>query len=311
VSPLYVPPVGSGAPTVVHGGSLGATETVAMAGESYVHYHGTLDANCAVTITGLTDGDRIDFFFTQDATGSRTVTLDDGGGAVVCSVGSTALSTTKVECTYDGTDLLFEAPGSASIAATLVDAKGDLIAATAADTVARVAVGQNNQYLVADSTQSAGVKWADGAIVLRKTADQTLTQSNTTPQNITGLVIPVLANEVWQFEVILYLIAAGVGVPDWKFAFTVPASTTMVWGSAGFTWADVAVGGTPSAPANESGTKSLGSSGVTHCILLRGLITVSSTAGNVQFQASQNTGDASDSKVLANSHIVARRIVAP
>lgn len=49
---------------------------------------------------------------------------------------------------------------SAAIQPTIVDAKGDIIAATAADTVARVAVGSNGQVLTADSTASAGVKWA-------------------------------------------------------------------------------------------------------------------------------------------------------
>ena len=43
---------------------------------------------------------------------------------------------------------------------TIVDAKGDLIAATAADTPARLAVGTNGQYLSADSTASTGLAWA-------------------------------------------------------------------------------------------------------------------------------------------------------
>jgi hypothetical protein len=42
---------------------------------------------------------------------------------------------------------------------TIVDAKGDLIAATAADTVNRLAVGSNDQVLVADSSTSTGLAW--------------------------------------------------------------------------------------------------------------------------------------------------------
>lgn len=49
---------------------------------------------------------------------------------------------------------------SAAIAKTIVDAKGDLIAATAADTVSRLAVGTNGQVLTADSTAATGLKWA-------------------------------------------------------------------------------------------------------------------------------------------------------
>lgn len=50
-----------------------------------------------------------------------------------------------------------------AIPPTIVDAKGDLIAATAADTVARLAVGTNGQVLTADSTASTGMKWAAAA----------------------------------------------------------------------------------------------------------------------------------------------------
>ena len=42
----------------------------------------------------------------------------------------------------------------------VVDAKGDIIAATAADTVARLAVGANDTVLTADSSEATGLKWA-------------------------------------------------------------------------------------------------------------------------------------------------------
>ena len=67
------------------------------------------------------------------------------------------------------------------IPATIVDAKGDLIAATAADTVSRLAVGTNNQVLTADSTASTGIKWADpvsGGMTLLSTTS--LSGSSTT-----------------------------------------------------------------------------------------------------------------------------------
>lgn len=92
-------------------------------------------------------------------------------GDLVVSNGTTVV---RLPVGADGTQLVADAaqaagvkwqsPGAATDANAvhiqLVDAKGDLIAATAADTVARVAVGSNGQVLTADSTQAAGVKWA-------------------------------------------------------------------------------------------------------------------------------------------------------
>jgi hypothetical protein len=47
---------------------------------------------------------------------------------------------------------------------TIIDAKGDLIVGTAADTPARKAVGTNGMALVADSSQSDGLLWAALAV---------------------------------------------------------------------------------------------------------------------------------------------------
>ena len=58
-----------------------------------------------------------------------------------------------------------------AVPASLVDAKGDLIAATAADTVARVAVGTNGYVLVAQSGATPGVAWqAQSGLVVNTVA---------------------------------------------------------------------------------------------------------------------------------------------
>jgi hypothetical protein len=44
--------------------------------------------------------------------------------------------------------------------ATEIDAKGDLVVGTGADTFARLAVGTNGHTLVADSAETTGLKWA-------------------------------------------------------------------------------------------------------------------------------------------------------
>jgi hypothetical protein len=47
--------------------------------------------------------------------------------------------------------------------ATIIDAKGDLVGGTGADTFARLAVGANGETLVADSSTSTGLAWKTAA----------------------------------------------------------------------------------------------------------------------------------------------------
>ena len=63
-------------------------------------------------------------------------------------------SNTNMDFTWVTTD------DANAIQNSIVDAKGDLIAATANDTPARLAVGSNNLVLMADSAEATGLKWA-------------------------------------------------------------------------------------------------------------------------------------------------------
>jgi hypothetical protein len=77
----------------------------------------------------------------------------------------TALTTVSAtELGYlDGVTSAVQTQINAQIAKSIVDAKGDIVAATTADTVARLAVGTNGQVLTADSAESTGLKWATPA----------------------------------------------------------------------------------------------------------------------------------------------------
>ena len=87
-------------------------------------------------------------------------TLDNDGNALLTGAlyFNSATGAMKV---YTGSAWILVAPDtSAFVSKTIADAKGDLIVATANDTVARLAVGTNTHVLTADSAEASGVKWA-------------------------------------------------------------------------------------------------------------------------------------------------------
>jgi hypothetical protein len=103
------------------------------------------------------------------AAASGSITTSGLTQATARILGRTSASTGAVEEITVGSGLSLSAGElsstvSAGIPATLLDAKGDLIVASAADTVARLPVGGTNGHvLTVDSAETLGVKWAAAA----------------------------------------------------------------------------------------------------------------------------------------------------
>jgi hypothetical protein len=93
------------------------------------------------------------------------VAIETLGDAIDASLVDLKGGTTgQVLAKASGTDMDFSwVTDATGIPATIFDAKGDIIAATAADTASRLAVGTNGQVLTADSTAATGLKWAAAA----------------------------------------------------------------------------------------------------------------------------------------------------
>ena len=79
--------------------------------------------------------------------------------------------------------------GKNIITAGTVDAKGDLIAGSAPDTVARLGVGANGTLLTADSSEATGLKWAAPSNAFTSLASGSLSGAAVTISSISSAYI--------------------------------------------------------------------------------------------------------------------------
>ena len=159
-------------------------------------------------------------FATAVTSDTFTISRGEAGSSAIIH---TAGATVRHVLTSD--DLTFFTTGVATannaIPDTIVNAKGDLIAASAADTVGRLAVGSNGQVLVADSTQTLGLKWAADPV-----ADVVTTAGDliygTAADTVTRLGIGTAGQAL--------LVNSGATAPEWgnpqKITFNAQTGTT-------------------------------------------------------------------------------------
>ena len=142
---------------------------------------------------------------------------------------------------------------------------------------------------------------------VRATANQGV--SNTTLTNSTYLKEALLANEVVRFQASLI---TGASAGDIKFAFTVPAGATIIWGFAGGgrwdsggTWVSSPVVATSSGAALDWVGQNAGVQ--EFMILIIGSVVNGANAGDLQLQFAElvNTATAT---VYANSTLTTERI---
>jgi hypothetical protein len=144
---------------------------------------------------------------------------------------------------------------------------------------------------------------------VRKTSDE-IVNNSATLQNDDQLVIAVSANSRYRLE--LMLICSSSTTADIKGGWTGPSGATLTWGtfaphraqttitSASTSVNLLAIGGVADMAGFGTSSNAL--------YVLRGVLNVSSTAGNLQFQWAQSTADATNTTVRANSVLSVRRL---
>jgi hypothetical protein len=138
--------------------NLDCSVPISFAGEDAATNASTTRANLGLGDAAVED--------TTAFAASGSITTSGLTQATARILGRTTASTGAIEEIQIGSGLSLSAGQlsstvSAGIPATLLDAKGDLIVASAADTAARLAVGGTNGHvLTVDSAEATGMKWA-------------------------------------------------------------------------------------------------------------------------------------------------------
>lgn len=159
---------------------------------------------------------------------------------------------------------------------------------------------------------AAGAKWRGETasdlitevrpVFARKTSDETVNGSAAL-QDDNELTVAVEASATYLLE--LHLIQNSGATPGFKLSFSIPTGATWVSGSynAGSSVANEQFGVMPLV-----GLSGITGAGANSLLIVRSLITISTTAGSVTLQWAQNTSNASDTIVRSGSWLRLMRV---
>jgi hypothetical protein len=172
----------------------------------------------------------------------------------------------------------------------------------------------------ADTTLVRPVDWNAthiGLTIVRKTADETVNNSKVL-QNDDHLLLAIAANEVWLVELVLLIQSVSAG-SDFKCGWAYPAGCSIYWGAVAAhkdatevsdwtTAQDTYVSYAANALLTAASTRSSPGMAGIYGIILKAIVINGATAGNLNFQWAQVTATAEDTKVLANSCLIAHKL---
>ncbi|MDT7923497.1 MAG: hypothetical protein RRA60_01750, partial [Chlorobiota bacterium] len=176
--------------------------------------------------------------------------------------------------------------------------------------------GSPGQVLTTDGNGQLSWSWNPGTIFVRKTANESVTNS-TTPQADDHLYATLPANSIWEVEILLRTQSAGGDANNGGIQVQLNAPT----GTSMQVYVEIKKGGSGgdlnhhwhygwiTAPNTSVGYNPIpGTTTQTGAVKLKGLVIVGSTGGTLQLYWAQNAANTNATTVYANSYMKLTRI---
>ena len=168
-------------------------------------------------------------------------------------------------------------------------------------------------YVANEVLTAANLNTSANPYVALKTANETVNNS-TTMQNDDELLVNAAISSTYLVELFI-MYSSVTQTPDIKFGFTFPAGATFTWAMLGITPTNanqdtgLQAGYARTATVTGSGTRSLGTMASDLTATVTGVFAMSTTAGDLRLQWAQNNATAENTQVLANSFMIATKII--